>query len=271
MAARLRKSSLTHNSRASMGGQEYSRVSGIEGTEKLLDGPEDENILAHVPTERRPGFFSKPLGIALIAITSAIIAALFTSFFTAQRTTALSPSTANITTPTVNVSEPAKEATEVVITGCGSTPGDARAAGCVYDVMMQLWTPPACMDWNLTNKYLANNNWTWYADSNAEHIMSDEEIALGEHDVVYVAQDYHVKHCIFAWEKVIRALRTQQPLIEELISYDHIIHCRDHTLLPALDASKHVRGVVAPTGWTHCAPYETWIKALPHNDHSSTD
>jgi hypothetical protein len=137
--------------------------------------------------------------------------------------------------------------------------------------MMQDWTPEECYDSILTEKYLANNNWTWWADSGAERAMSNEEVALGEHSVVYVAQDYHVMHCIFAWEKFVRAFRTQSPLISELISYDHVIHCRDHTLLPALDTSKHIRGVVAPTGYTHCASYDVWIKALPENEHSSID
>jgi len=137
--------------------------------------------------------------------------------------------------------------------------------------MMQDWTPEECYDSVLTEKYLATNNWTWWADSNAERAMSDEEVALGEHDVVYVAQDYHVKHCIFAWEKFVRAFRNQAPLITELISYDHVLHCRDHTILPALDRSKYIRGVVAPTGFTHCASYDVWINALPENEHSSVD
>jgi hypothetical protein len=157
------------------------------------------------------------------------------------------------------------------IKGCGSNAAEARALGCVYDVMMQDWTPVECYDSILTEKYLAANNWTWWADSDATRAMSDEEVALGEHSVVYVAQDYHVKHCIFAWEKFVRAFRTQSPLITELISYDHVVHCRDHTILPALDTSNHIRGVVAPTGYTHCASYDVWINALPENEHSSTD
>ena len=158
--------------------------------------------------------------------------------------------------PTEEVKE-----TSADIAGCGGNPAEARELGCVYDVMMQLWTPAHCYDKELAEKYLNANNWTWYADSNAERIMSDEEIALGEHSVVYVAQDYHVKHCIFAWERVVRALRRHGPLIQELISYDHVIHCRDHTLLPALEGI-HFRGVVAPTGFTRCAQYDEWIKEI---------
>lgn len=154
---------------------------------------------------------------------------------------------------------------------CGGTPDQARAAGCVFDVMMQLWTPPECMDSPLSERFLKNGNWTWYADSGAQSIYSDEEIRKGNHDVVYVAQSYHRHHCIFAWERLVRAMRNQAPLIEELISYDHVMHCRHKTLTLPSEGAESVRGVVAPTGYTKCASYDVWIKQLPFNKMSSTD
>lgn len=154
---------------------------------------------------------------------------------------------------------------------CGSTPDEARAAGCVFDVMMQLWTPPECMDAPLSERFLEKGNWTWYADSNAEHSYSDEEIRKGNHDVVYVAQSYHRHHCIFAWERLVRAMRNQAPLIEELISYDHVMHCRHRTLTLPEEGAQQVRGVVAPTGYTRCASYDVWIKGLPFNKMSSIE
>lgn len=154
---------------------------------------------------------------------------------------------------------------------CGNTPDEARAAGCVFDVMMQLWTPPECMDTPLSERFLKNGNWTWYADSGAKSSYSDEEIRKGNHDVVYVAQSYHRHHCIFAWERLVRAMRNQAPLIEELISYDHVMHCRHKTLTLPSEGAESVRGVVAPTGYTRCASYDVWINQLPFNKMSSTD
>lgn len=43
---------------------------------------------------------------------------------------------------------------------CGYTPEDARAKGCVYDVMMQDWVPEPCYDAVLTERYLSQGNWT---------------------------------------------------------------------------------------------------------------
>ena len=159
---------------------------------------------------------------------------------------------------------------EAEIQNCGHTPDEARAKGCIFDVMMQLWTPADCFDEVLSNRFLDVGNWTWYADPGATRIYSLEEMRRGEHSAVFVAQDYHVTHCIYAWEKLVRAMRNQEPLITELISYDHVIHCR-HKTLQRQDGGSSIRGVRAPTGWTECAPYGTWVNHLPPNEHSSTD
>ncbi|KAK5100276.1 hypothetical protein LTR70_001736 [Exophiala xenobiotica] len=154
---------------------------------------------------------------------------------------------------------------------CGSNADEARANGCEYDVMMQEWTPPACIDWALSEKFLAAGNWTWYADAAATKIYNTTEIALGNHDVVYVEQSYHRHHCIFTWERLVRAMRTQRPLVEKLVDYDHVMHCRMNTLKTFEEGAEVVRGVVAPTAFTKCASYDVWLKNLPHNKMSSVD
>ena len=139
--------------------------------------------------------------------------------------------------------------------------------GCVYDVMMQLWMPPACYDSVLTERFLLDGNWTWWADPEAKRVMSDEEMREGKHTVAFMLQDYHKYHCVFAMEKLVRALRNQWPLIPELVSYDHIVHCRHKTLM----RTDPVRGVRAPTGFTSCAPYSVWKTQLPEDHVSSTE
>lgn len=154
---------------------------------------------------------------------------------------------------------------------CGSNADEARANGCAYDVMMQEWTPPECIDWTLAEKFLKNGNWTWYADPDAANTYSAVEIALGNHDVVYVDQSYHRHHCIFTWERLVRAMRTGRPLVEKLVDYDHVMHCRMNTLKTFEEGAKPVRGVVAPTAFTSCASYDVWLKHLPKNKHSSIE
>lgn len=154
---------------------------------------------------------------------------------------------------------------------CGNNADEARAKGCAYDVMMQEWTPPECIDWTLAEKFLKNGNWTWYADPGAQRTYSPVEIALGNHDVVYVDQSYHRHHCIFTWERMVRAMRTQRPLVEKLVNYDHVMHCRMNTLKTFEEGAQPVRGVVAPTAFTKCASYDVWLKHMPDNEHSSIE
>jgi hypothetical protein len=152
---------------------------------------------------------------------------------------------------------------------CGSNYEEARALGCVYDVMMQLWMPADCYDSVLSERFLHEGNWTWWSDPENGVTMSDEQMKLGEHTVAFMLMDYHKMHCIFAIEKLVRALRNQWKLIPELVSYDHIMHCKHKTLArPDGDTAKGVR---APTGFTSCAPYDVWKNALPEDHISSTD
>lgn len=157
------------------------------------------------------------------------------------------------------------------IKDCGGNADEARAKGCAYDVMMQEWTTPECIDWTLAEKFLKNGNWTWYADSGAVNTYDDVQVAKGDHSVVYVDQSYHRHHCIFTWERLVRAMRTQRPLVEKLVDYDHVMHCRMNTLKTFEEGAKPVRGVVAPTVFTKCASLDIWLQNLPENKHSSVE
>jgi hypothetical protein len=150
---------------------------------------------------------------------------------------------------------------------CGSNYHEARELGCVYDVMMQLWMPAPCYDSVLSERFLHKGNWTWWTDPENGVTMSDEQMKKGEHTVAFMLMDYHKMHCIFAMEKLVRALRNQWMIIPELVSYDHIVHCKMKTL--ARPDGDTVKGVRAPTGFTSCAPYEVWKNQLPE-DHTSS-
>jgi len=152
---------------------------------------------------------------------------------------------------------------------CGHSPKEARAAGCVFDVMMQDWVPEPCYDEVLTERYLVEGNYTWYADSEG-NVMSDEEMRKGEHGEAWMTGGYHKAHCIFSWEKLIRAERNDRPISQELLSYDHILHCRMQTL----GGDMHKRdgiAVRAPTNYAKCALYDTWKIDFIPDRHNSTE
>jgi len=155
---------------------------------------------------------------------------------------------------------------------CGHSPEEARAQGCVYDVMMQDWVPEPCYDPVLTERYLAEGNYTWYKDG-VGTVMSDEEMRKGEHGDAWMTGNYHKAHCIFSWEKLIRALRNNKGISQELLSYDHVLHCEMQTL----GGDMHKRrdeggiGVRAPTNYAKCAKYNTWRNDFIPDKHSSIE
>ncbi|OAP60338.1 hypothetical protein AYL99_05340 [Fonsecaea erecta] len=154
------------------------------------------------------------------------------------------------------------------ILDCGYSPEEARAKGCVYDVMMQDWVPEPCYDAVLTERYLAQGNWTWYADAEGKVVLTDEEMRKGEHGAAWMSSSYHQAHCIFSWDKTVRALRNNRPISQELLSYDHVLHC-SHQTLNGAEVDESI-GVRAPTNYAKCALYDTWKYNWIPDRHSST-
>lgn len=256
---------------------------GLSNHYRSVSNSDEAVPLSEKPGKLRSGWgkqsilLSLATGVLFIAIIAAVLSTIGSAVvsYTSKDDSSSTASAAAIiatSTPAPLADESTED--EVALTDeidhCGYSPDEARERGCIFDVMMQLWTPAACFDSPLSERFLEVGNWTWYANPDASRAYTLEEMRLGEHDAVYVAQDYHITHCIYAWERLVRAMRNQQPLITELISYDHVIHCRHKTLQRA-DGGAYIRGVRAPTGYTQCAPYDTWKYNLPPNEHSSTE
>jgi hypothetical protein len=154
------------------------------------------------------------------------------------------------------------------ILDCGWSTEEARAKNCVYDVMMQDWVPEPCYDAVLTEKYLTRGNWTWYADGDGKTTISDEVMQLGEHGSAWMATSYHHAHCVFSWVKLVRALRNHRGISQELLSYDHVLHCSHGALME--DPHDEGVGVSAPTNYAKCALFETWQANPLPDKHNST-
>lgn len=155
------------------------------------------------------------------------------------------------------------------ILDCGGTPEEARAKGCIYDVMMQDWVPEPCYDAVLTERYLAKGNWTWYADGDGDTTISDEDMRKGEHGAAWMSSSYHKAHCVFSWLKIVRALRNGKGISQELLSYDHVLHCAHGAL--AEEATDVGLGVKAPTNYARCATYERWKLDFIPDKHDSSE
>jgi hypothetical protein len=219
---------------------------------------------------------SAGLGAAFgVALASSLLKPSTSAAAVTNATTTLS---ADLTLPTTSTDHLTTQANSTdslagKMLECGHSPAEARDNGCVYDVMMQDWVPEPCYDSTLTENYLKMKNYTWYADSNGT-VMSDEQMRKGEHGEAWMSGEYHKDHCIFAWEKLIRAMRNNWPLSQELVSYDHVLHCRMQTLGMEMDHA-HKRdegiGVRAPTNYAKCALYSTWMTDFIPDKHPSND
>lgn len=218
--------------------------------------------------------FSKTPSEAAPASTAVSAAVHFKPSVITTTTTATATISADLLTPSASVERIQAEKVfpndlSGIVLDCGHSPEEARAKGCVYDVMMQDWVPEPCYDAVLTEKYLKQGNYTWYADGDGNTTISDEVMAKGEHGRAWMSTSYHKDHCVFSWLKIVRALRLKRGISQELLSYDHVMHCSMGALRE--DSNDKGLGVSAPTNYAKCALYETWILDLIPDQHDSSE
>ncbi|MCJ1394406.1 hypothetical protein MMC18_007284 [Xylographa bjoerkii] len=129
---------------------------------------------------------------------------------------------------------------------CGTTIADALVRNCVYDSLAAAWLPPYCRDDELTADFDrsgpgSDGAWPYFADANGTVVIHKSQIAaLGEGErVFYSSRDWHIAHCLFYWEKLIRMRDTGAVMERRFDRVAHARHCRrlamnkmpEHTLL----------------------------------------
>lgn len=121
---------------------------------------------------------------------------------------------------------------------CGSTPDEARAAGCNFDVISFCWLPDRCYDKELSQGFDDMHTWEWFLDPNKTQPVSHEQAMTGEFDGLFVNWEYHLRHCTAMWEKMHRALIGEGKLAVDgyIGSLNHTRHC-SHMLLSDRDVS----------------------------------
>jgi hypothetical protein len=69
---------------------------------------------------------------------------------------------------------------------CGPDAATAIAKGCHMDLLSFTWLPHECYDADLTEDFLAQDNWSYALDRNGTHIVDKQKILSGEVDNGYV-------------------------------------------------------------------------------------
>ncbi|KAH8660329.1 hypothetical protein BX600DRAFT_513943 [Xylariales sp. PMI_506] len=121
------------------------------------------------------------------------------------------------------ITEPA-----VMVSPCGTTPAEARAAGCQFDMMAFSWLPARCYDAELTAEFARLKDWEYFEDQNRTVPVPLELALTGGYSELYTKFEYHLRHCTFLWKKMHRALlqRGGKRAIDSVTAkYGHTEHC----------------------------------------------
>lgn len=131
--------------------------------------------------------------------------------------------------------------------GCGNNPSEAKANGCIFDVMNYAWTRPECYDEGASKEALSRGPWKWYLDANATQPLEGQDLErLAFETEVWTEHSYHVAHCLYSLKLVHRAGMSGQWMLKEVGSWNHTLHCDD---------------LLMKTG-TEGALVNTWVRTL---------
>lgn len=135
-----------------------------------------------------------------------------------------------------------------IVNQCGTTPAEARAKGCHFEMTGFSWLPKECLDPTVEAEFL-ELNLHYYRDANYTQEAPLEEVQRGE-GYYFVRQDYHRAHCAFLFKKLHRALDSGNKVDGLIWSVHHTGHCV-HMLLAPPDFRSDV-AQVAFTKWPYC-------------------
>lgn len=117
------------------------------------------------------------------------------------------------------------------ITQCGTTPAEARALGCRFELHNFAWVPPACYDEALVAPWDAREEWVFATQGVGTGIDENQrfytraEAASGDLASAWVPWAQHMSHCGLVFQKFQRAVRAGWQLDNWTSSYAHTAHC----------------------------------------------
>lgn len=133
---------------------------------------------------------------------------------------------------------------------CGSSPEEALEAGCKFDLMSFTWTQPACIDEELTTEFLRLKEWAWWADADGAEEVTQEEVARGSREELFVSWEYQLEQCVYLWKKMQRAAVKKAPLDSYTLDAEHTAQCAE--MLLDREAPVEETKTVVVTKYTTC-------------------
>ncbi|UNI20936.1 hypothetical protein JDV02_006982 [Purpureocillium takamizusanense] len=116
---------------------------------------------------------------------------------------------------------------------CGASVAEARRLGCRYDTLAAAWLPPRCIDQQLTNEFDHSGDgpggrWGYWYDLNLTRPARVEDLADRADDRTfqfYSTSEWHTRHCLFYWRKMLRARFTGVLVEPRYDTEAHVTHC----------------------------------------------
>ncbi|KAH8805508.1 hypothetical protein F5884DRAFT_755080 [Xylogone sp. PMI_703] len=119
-------------------------------------------------------------------------------------------------------------------TDCGTTPDEARAAGCSYEPMQRSWVPPECYfpEPGHEEIYDIFHNRIWYADLNltipadVDGLVSGDVLLAYLAKVFFITHYWHDEHCAYVLRKLAMAVAMRQGMVTSIVAnIAHANHC----------------------------------------------
>lgn len=132
---------------------------------------------------------------------------------------------------------------------CGNSSTEARALGCVFDLLTNNWMPEYCSDPSTDAEYRAwlldpkrqLGAWAFYHDSKAEHqVASEHELSdlVGHH--IYTTTENHLAHCAFLARRMHRLITGDVAAVAHN-NFAHTMHCTS-AILEAIGSTEQPSG-----------------------------
>ncbi|KAI4170045.1 MAG: hypothetical protein LQ346_008904 [Caloplaca aetnensis] len=129
---------------------------------------------------------------------------------------------------------------------CGSSPDEARAQGCHFDIFSYAWFAPPCYNKDLYHTFLVQhrNEIEW---QNMDHspLPTDDVLTGNYWDLRPISGHFGDLGCTYTWLRLIRALAEERPMDGRLLEFEYAQHCS--TSLLDMDKSNRNNETAAQT------------------------
>ncbi|KUL81628.1 hypothetical protein ZTR_10600 [Talaromyces verruculosus] len=140
---------------------------------------------------------------------------------------------------------------------CGNSSAEARALGCVFDLLTNNWMPQYCADPYTDNEYRTwvtddsrqLGSWAFFYDDKAERqVATEEELSdlVGKH--VWTTTENHLAHCVFLARRMHRLVTGEIAAVAHN-TFAHTMHCTE-AILTAIQAVGEQSGATTRIGST---------------------